>query len=362
MKMSMSNLIVGLLCSIFLQITLASALPRQALAERVVLMSSGSAEGDRELLEGLRALLSNSPAQAVRSSSVEHVRIDLAEAATAIAVRTALSGPKVRLVVATNMIVARAVQQIDVSVPLVFDGAADPVQMCLVDSIVHPGRSATGYTSSLPLERKMIESLHDAFPSLREVVVLIDGNNDLRPRCSRYPGDVLVPLPPCHPGDVHDAEVLRRHTDAIGFESETRLRGLRLRFRMLCDVEDFKTLKSVARGDRDCAGIVVPLHLLFYRERQSLVEALQRVACPVIYSRPYFVQVGGLMALTPRSRGEHIERTLELAAQVLRGAAPSSLPVQMPSGVELWINTRAARQSGLRPALRTLQRADRLVP
>lgn len=264
-----------------------------------------------------------------------------------------------RVVVALTTTLARSVQKIDAKVPIVFDGAADPQWSCLVDSLAKPGRNATGFTSRLPAEAKMLEALSDAFPALQRVVVLIDGNEPRRPSCAG------APIPearrrPCRPGIELDPTDLEGLLPADEARRLAARRGLDLRFVQVCEEADFALVQRLA-DHAGTIGFVVPLHYLFHSAHASITAAITRARAPAIYARRYFLDDGGLMALTPQRDVAPRARAYELVARILAGKRPADLPVETPAGYELEINLRAVTTSVLRPSLTSLRRADRIM-
>ena len=65
----------------------------------------------------------------------------------------------------SGLYAARAIQMENSRVPIVFDGVADAVGLCLVDSLRRPGRNATGYMHALvDEEAKLLETLVQRVP------------------------------------------------------------------------------------------------------------------------------------------------------------------------------------------------------
>jgi ABC transporter substrate binding protein len=71
-----------------------------------------------------------------------------------------------------------AMQQVTRNVPIVFVLAPDPVGSGIVDSLSHPGRNATGFTSNeFGLSVKWLELLKQVAPNISRVAVLRDPAN-----------------------------------------------------------------------------------------------------------------------------------------------------------------------------------------
>ena len=96
-------------------------------------------------------------------------------------------------------------------------------------------------------------------------------------------------------------------------------------------------------------------------ERRDLIIALAaRHAVPAVYPYRFFAESGGLI-----SYGTDVAAVFRGAAgsvdKVLRGAVPSSLPVQHPDKFELVINMRTANALRLEVPRDRLARADEVI-
>lgn len=253
---------------------------------------------------------------------------------------------------------ARGAQLAGAQIPIVFDGVDDPVSLCLVDSLVRPGRNATGYMHVLPdAEGKMLQTLHDAFPQLREVVYLVSGPA-IPPRSCAADDAVWVARPkePCRAGwRTADAYVQRR-ADALPLQAKAKALGLQMRFMVLCTAADFGVLRQAAR--RPHSALLVPWQTLFDENVKPLVQAIAEVRLPAIFPRHQYVRDGGLMSLEPVIESVAERASVLALLQVLGGRRPAELPVSTPRGLSLHVNAAAAQRAGLRPSLSVLRRAD----
>jgi putative ABC transport system substrate-binding protein len=350
--------------AIALTLMLAGAAALAQPVQRIVVLDERGESAT--LAAGLGAHLARNgfgPAQ-LREDRAE---IDSASPDAAAEVRKLLaSGAPARLVVTANMGLAQLVRRVDARIPLVFRGAAGPVQMCLAESLTRPGRHATGQTSYLPIVVKMIETLRDAYPRLDRWVVLVDGTKDTEEAdaddahcdANGAPSELhAAPAGPCVPGVlVHpEAAAIDEVAETLAYAQRARLA---LVFHRVCSAADLAGLAAYAAAPHQ-AGVVVPFEYLFYLQRDALIAAMKRYRLPAVYARKTFAEGGGLMALAPLQIPE--VRLYELVVQVLRGADPSALPIQTGAGFEVWINLGAARTMGAPPSLRALTRAEHLI-
>jgi putative ABC transport system substrate-binding protein len=100
---------------------------------------------------------------------------------------------------------------------------------------------------------------------------------------------------------------------------------------------------------------------IFMTIHRDLITALAtRHVLPTIYPFRYFAEGGGLI-----SYGVDVPDIFRRAAgyvdKVLRGATPSSLPVQHPDKFELVINLKTARALGLNVPRILLARANGVI-
>jgi ABC-type uncharacterized transport system substrate-binding protein len=282
-------------------------------------------------------------------------------------VAAALAGSnRYRAVLATTMALARAVQEADPRVPVIFRGAADPVVLCLVDSPQRPGRSATGFTNYLPSEgTKMLEALLDGFPAVRRVYFVVGGDNVEPVGCSTGSRanaaiDPGAEQPICRAGPhALGPYIARRMNEYAGVEAARR-RNVDARFLLLCEPDDYSLLRSID-SHRDDIGYLFPWQFMHTGREQQIVDLVSATRRPAVYGRTRFAELGGLMAIeTLRDPGDE-RRAIDMLIQVLDGRPPATLPVQMPRGFRLTVNAAAAADMQLRPSLSLLRRADNII-
>lgn len=264
-------------------------------------------------------------------------------------------------VYATTMYLARALQMEDSQIPIIFEGAADPLQLCLVNSLSRPGRNATGYMNQLPDEDdKLMEVLVDGFPTLKRIFYLVAGNN-LNP-LSCDPSDMAweAEAPPCRSGLRAIDDDLRRLVSAPAVKAQAQARGVELSFVVICGAKDIARLPSWIQNSPDI-GFVAPWQLLFRENAQELVDTMARLRRPVIYGRWMFGRLGGTLALEPILDATDDKAPIDMLLQVLEGRSPATMPVQMPRGFRIMVNAAAAAKQGLQPSLSLLRRADDIV-
>ncbi|MFZ2987933.1 ABC transporter substrate-binding protein [Ideonella sp.] len=352
---SVCYLVLGLSCA-------ATSLSLLAKPVSVLVLSILSEEQDRKVMQGLTRELRQFGAS-TEEIQVERVEInsDQSELAMRSEVQTALAKRKWQLIVATTGSSADLARREAVGVPLLFRTAANPLDECLIESLRTPSGGATGYTSDLPGEPKMLEALKQAYPAMTGAIMLVDGTPEESGQvdCNQIITHAQVP---CESGPkVAGPNVATRdpYLDQASLARFARTRRLQLRYFQLCSIDDLPRLSPLLTPN---TGVVVPNRGLFYEDRQTLVSYLNTRQVPAIYAHRAMLQAGGLMALLPRAEPlDAPPRGIEQARRILAGTPPGQIPVQRPEGLELTLNLRVARQLPVPPSKSALRAADHLL-
>jgi ABC-type uncharacterized transport system substrate-binding protein len=327
----------------------------------VLVLSHESAHADRDTLQRLRQqrIASRGPDSGI---DVIHAQIPVAalagETQALQAMQTAL-GRQPSVVLALSMRLARDAQRLRPDLPLIFQGSADPVLMCLVDSLARPGRNATGESSWLASETFMAQALVDAYPDVNDVVVLVDDRRVNHTYC-----DELPPVEhECRSGLFEPTGYARAGIDVPALQAWAGSQHRRLHFVALCALGDFGVLHRwlVDAGISGHVGLVVPWHYLMYQHSAEVVRALREQRWPAVYPRELFLPLGGIVAVSVIDHPATEHRALEMVGRVLAGESPSGMPVEQPLGLQTVINVSAIREPTERPSLAALRRAARLV-
>lgn len=322
-----------------------------------------AASSQRQLAELARSLSDAGTRWASVRLVMQGVSVQADEATKQIA--AAIRNVKPEVLVAVTMSLAGTVQTVDQRLPIVFAGGEDPVATCLVDRIDRPGRNASGYTEYLPIEAKLVETLHDAFPATERVVVLVDGN--VHPSSFRCSAHEVVgaaraqAVAGCRPGAVPDLAELSGAIDAVAFQQAAEQRRLSSQFVRVCTWTDVLDFAAHWRAEAR-ATVVVPSRLLFVQRRREAAALFNEHRIPVVYEGLAHARAGGLLAIGPSRRPEPMTQVGELVMLILGGADVATIPVRMPGSVDVVVNVGAAEASGLLPSLAVLRRADELLP
>jgi len=115
-----------------------------------------------------------------------------------------------------------------------------------------------------------------------------------------------------------------------------------------------------AAAARGADGAVVTSNPAFSAARAGFIAAAGERRLPAVYENRIFPEDGGLMSYGP-NLGDIFRRAALTADRILRGAAPASIPVELPTQFELVINRRAAHALDLAIPPAILARADAVI-
>ncbi len=235
---------------------------------------------------------------------------------------------KVDVIVASAAPPAMAAKTVTTSVPIVFVGVADPVELGLVRSLARPGGNITGLADSGPdLAAKRLELLRELVPKLRRVAMLWHSEN---------PGNLL---------QLKRAEVAAR---TLGIQLDP------------VPVQSASDLDSAFKAVRAADALLQANAPLFTAHRTRIVGLAATSRLPAIYALRETVEVGGLMSYGPHYP-ELLRRAATYVDKILRGVNPADLPVEQPTKFELVINLRAAKALGRTMPPSPLLRADQVI-
>ena len=237
---------------------------------------------------------------------------------------------KVDVIVTTGPTVTRAAKRATVMIPIVMAQDGDPVASGFVASLARPGGNITGLASLAPeINGKRLELLKEIIPKLSRVAVI---------GVSTEPGY---------------AQFLK--------EMEFAARALKVNLHYL-DVLTSKDIESAFRAavKERADGVVMLGSQIFNTHRIQIVELAVKSRLPATYTRPEYVEDGGLMTYGP-SINDLFRRAATYVDKIVKGAKPADLSVEQPTKFELVINLKAAKRIGLTIPQNVLARADRVI-
>jgi len=238
---------------------------------------------------------------------------------------------QVAVIAATTTPAALAAKAATTTIPIVFETAADPVQLGLVASLARPGGNVTGATQlTVGLVPKELQLLHELLPTARVMALLVN------------PTDPAL-------AETESREVL----------SAAHTLGLELHVLNASTERDFDVALANVIQLR-AGGLVIATNAFFTSHSEQLAALAARHAVPAIYKGREFAAAGGLM-----SYGSDITDSYRLAGnytgRILKGDKPADLPVQQATKVELIINLKTAKALGINIPNTLIGRADEVI-
>ena len=237
---------------------------------------------------------------------------------------------KVDVIVTAGPTGIRAAKEATVMIPIVMAQDGDPVASGFVASLARPGGNITGLSTLAPeISGKRLELLKEVVPKLSRVAVI---------GASTQPGSV---------------QFLK--------EMEFAARSLKVNLQYL-NVLTSKDIESAFRAavKEHAGGVVMLGGRVFNTNRIQIVELAAKSRLPTTYTRPEYVEDGGLMTYGP-SINDLFRRAATYVDKIVKGANPADLSVEQPTKFELVINLKAAKQIGLTIPQNVLARADRVI-
>jgi putative tryptophan/tyrosine transport system substrate-binding protein len=228
-----------------------------------------------------------------------------------------LVGLRVAALVASTTPAALALKAATTSIPIVFFIAGDPVALGLVGSLNRPGANITG-TTALTLEagKKWLQLLKEAVPAATDFAVLI---NPTSPNLAEAQAKDLQAA----------ARSLNLQIDLLNASTE---REFQAAFAKIVDLH--------------ANGLVISSDSFFFAHIEQLAALTAQNKVPAIFGFREFPAAGGLMSYGADLADQH--RTMGgYVGRILKGERPADLPVQQSIKVQLVINLKAAKTSGI---------------
>lgn len=283
----------------------------------------GSALAD--FRDGLRALgYSGTTEQRIE------VRIAQRDAASVRAAIDELLRLPVALIVATGPAAPLVHGAAAGRIPVVFAFSGDPVEAGLVQSLARPGGSTTGMSFlALELVGKRMELLTQIAPGMRRVAILAN---------------------PQHPGEKAERRVSLAAAERL---------GLQVVYVEYSLPEQFEPALEMIRL-KNCQGLVVfpDAGMVARADRIAAFALKEHILC--VSGWAVFARAGCIGSYGPSLR-EGYRRLAHYADRLLQGMPPSSLPVELPTRIEMVINQKTAKALGITIPQSVLLRSDEVI-
>jgi ABC-type uncharacterized transport system substrate-binding protein len=237
------------------------------------------------------------------------------------------------VILAQGTPVTAALQRETRIIPIVFVVVTDPVGDGFVAGLPHPGGNITGFlTSEAGITAKMLELLREIAPGLKSVAMLF--NPDTAPGGGTY--------------------YLRDFGSAA---QSSKMEPIEARARSDAEIETIIT----SLGEKPDGGLIVMPDFFMFNHVQPIILLAARNKVPTIYPWKFVVaRDGALLSYGPDLK-DIVRRGAAYVDQVLRGAKPANLPVQVPVKFEMAVNARTAKTLGLVVPQSMLLRADEVI-
>ena len=237
---------------------------------------------------------------------------------------------RVTVIAAAATPAALAAKAVTATIPIVFSGGVDPVQIGLVASFNRPGGNVTGalqFTSMVITKR--LELLREVVPKAAVIGVLTQPN-------SRYEQIALAAV----------QDVAQRI-------------GQQIRLLNAGSEEQFDEVFATIERER-IGALLVQNDPLFTTGRERLVALAARYAVPSIYEFREFVQAGGLMSYGS-SLSESYHQVGVYVGRILKGETPADMPIVQPIRFSFVVNLKTAKAAGLTIPANLLALADEVI-
>jgi putative tryptophan/tyrosine transport system substrate-binding protein len=238
---------------------------------------------------------------------------------------------RVAVLVATGgTISGRAAKAATATIPGVFTTGDDPVKAGLVASLNKPGGNLTGVSVfNNRLGTKRFSLLHEFVPTASPIAILVNPTNK----------------------DTED--------EARDVQDAARSLGVQVFVVSAGKADDLDGAFATLAQQR-ARALFVAGDAFFTGQRTQISILAARHGLPTSWNARIEVEAGGLMSYGG-SLPDVYRQAGVVAGQILKGAKPADLPVQLPTIFELVINLRTAKTLGIEVPPTLLARADEVI-
>jgi putative tryptophan/tyrosine transport system substrate-binding protein len=216
------------------------------------------------------------------------------------------------------------------TIPIVFVGGGDPVEIGLVKSLARPGGNVTGLTLfAVELAAKRLELLKSALPAATRIAVLRAASNT-------------------------DNRLQLDHVMEAARSLDVTILPLEVR-----EITEIERAFIAMRAEHADAALLLSSPLTF-PNRFLIAKSALDARVPFMTALREYTVAGALMSYGP-SYADHCRRAADFVHQIVNGAKPGDLPVQQPTRVALVINLNTANALGLDLPPSFLANADEVI-
>ena len=223
-----------------------------------------------------------------------------------------------------------ALQQETPTIPIVFAGLADPVELALVAGLARPGGNITGFAYSVHSSiDDYVGLLKELAPGLARVAIVMSSGTP-------------------------------NYADRFRISENTASRfGIKPVVMPVVDAAEIERAIAAFAREPD-GGLLVPADAGITVHCDLIIAVAARYRLPAIYPFRVMASSGGLMSYGP-DVVQLSRRAASYAGRILKGEKPGELPVQMATKLELIINLKTAKALGLTVPVQLLARADEVI-
>jgi len=220
------------------------------------------------------------------------------------------------------------------TIPVVFFGAAYPVEQGLVETLARPGGNVTGVAWNSAYV-KQLEFVRQVVPRVKRVAHF------------RMPTAIRTV----------DGKAFEGLFPQI--ESTAKDMGLEMKSFLVTKPEDFEqAFKDIKAWQAQALITYATPPTVFATQRIVDFAAANRI--PGFFDWRGFVEAGGLFSYGPLVSEMNAQAARQLD-RILRGARPADLPVELPARYEFVINRKTATALGIRIPNELMLRADQVI-
>ena len=224
----------------------------------------------------------------------------------------------------------RAAKAATASIPIVFSIGGDPVGLGLVASLSRPGGNVTGATFLVnTLGPKRLELLRELVPGGAPIGVLVNPKN---------------------PAAASETKDLQDAARALG--QQIHLQNASSPGEIDAGFASFVQQKVNA--------VTFAADAVFNSRREQIIALAAQHRLPTMYFIRDFAEAGGLMSYGG-SPDDAYRLAGVYAGRILKGEKPADLPVQQSTKLELIVNLKTAKASGIELPPTLLARADEVI-
>lgn len=236
---------------------------------------------------------------------------------------------KVDIIVAGGAPAVQAAQRASTVIPIIMGAVNDPVRLGFVSRLRRPGGNITGFGNmGDETSGKLVELAREVVPKAIRAAVLVSG----------------------------DAASETKWNDAQKAGVALRLPLIRVQAASPDELE--RAFTQIVNEKTD--ALIVPADTFLNTQRKRIVELAAKSKLPAVYARREFAMDGGLVSYG-LSLTEVFRRCADYVDQILKGAKPGDLPVELPAKFELVVNLKTAKLLGITIPRSLLLRAHDVI-